>query len=159
MELALYRSENLDTVTRIFVSAFTAPPLVHDFLNQENARRYIEDIAKSPGFLGYVFSDRGKACAFALGAVDNYFEGTIYQIKEFAVDGKQHRSGIGSTAMQLLEEKMAQLGVDAISLNTSRNLPAFAFYKKNGYETLEENVAMVKILEPRKNETLKELGT
>jgi hypothetical protein len=49
--------------------------------------------------------------------------------------------------MELLEIKLAGYGVSAVSLNTSRNLPAFNFYLKNGYEELEENVTLMKWLQ------------
>ena len=147
----MYQNGHLDEVARVFVSAFSAPPLNYGFVNTESAKKYILEITRTPGFLGYVFIEQGSICAFSLGAVDNNFKGAMYQLKEFAVDAKLHRSGVGSEAMRLLEGKMAGLGIDAISLSTSRRLPAFSFYKKNGYIEIEENVSLVKwVSEDRK---------
>ena len=146
MALVMYKTEHFDEVLRIYVNAFTAPPLNYDFVTHEKAGRYIRDLTQAPGFLGYVYADGGKTTAFIFGALDNYFDGNLYQVKEFAVDAKNQRSGIGAKVMCLLESKLASIGVDAINLNTSRHLPAHAFYLKNGYTEVTENVCLMKWL-------------
>ena len=150
MALFMYKNEHFDEVVQIYVKAFTAPPLDYDFITSEKAARYIRDVIQAPGFLGYVYVNGSKTISFIFGAVDNYFDGTVFQIKEFAVDPKYQRVGMGSIVLKELEQKLAAFGVDAMNLNTSRHLPAYAFYLKNGYTEITENVSLMKMI---KNET------
>ena len=146
MELVMYKNEHFDDVLRIYVDAFSSPPLNYGFVTKAKASRYIKDIIRTPGFVGYVFPNEEKIIAFVFGKVDNYFEGTLYEVMELAVDPFVQRGGIGSKVMGLLESRLKGLGVDAISLNTSRHLPAYAFYKKNGYTEIADNVNLAKML-------------
>ena len=145
-ELTMYLDSDFEDCVRIYVDAFTAPPLSYDFVTKEKAWRYIKDLINTPGFLGYTYRVDGEIAAFIFGTLDNYFEGTMYHVKEFAVLSEKQRGGIGSQVMAQLEIKLAGYGVEAISLHTSRSLPAFGFYQKNGYEELTENVSFMKQL-------------
>ena len=147
MELIMYKNEHFSDVLRIYVDAFTSPPLKYNFITKEKAERYIQDMTRSPGFVGYVFFDGEEIIAFVFGAIDNYFDGTLYEVMELAVDPFIQRSGIGTKVMNLLESRLKNLGVDAISLNTSRHLPAYKFYQKNGYTEIEDNVNLAKMLQ------------
>ena len=145
--LIMYREEDLEACVKIYVDAFTAPPLDYSFLNEPKAERYIRDLTRVPGFLGYTFWVKDEMVAFCFGKLDNYFEGVMFEVEELAVASAHHRSGVGSTVMALLETKLAGYGVAAVNLNTSRNLPAYGFYLKNGYEEIQENVALMKWLQ------------
>jgi len=146
-ELIMYRETDLEKCTDVYVSAFNAPPLCYDFLTKEKAARYLGDITKTPGFLGYTYWIDGEMAAFCFGFLDNYFQGMMFEVEELAVVPQKHRSGIGSAVIELLEIKLAGYGVSAVSLNTSRDLPAFSFYLKNGYEEIPENVTLMKWLQ------------
>ena len=143
----MYKNEHFDDVLRIYVDAFTSPPLNYSFVTKAKAERYIKDMLRTPGFVGYVNLDEKRINAFIFGKIDNYFQGTLYEIMELAVDPSIQRSGMGSKVMRLLESRLISLGVEAISLNTSRHLPAYAFYQKNGYMEVANNVSMAKILQ------------
>ncbi|MCL2199496.1 MAG: GNAT family N-acetyltransferase [Defluviitaleaceae bacterium] len=147
--LKMYQESDLEICTEIYVSAFNAPPLSYDFLTKEKAERYLRDITRTPGFLGYTYWEEDEMVAFCFGKLDNYFEGVMFEVEELAVVPGKHRSGVGSTVMRLLEAKLAGYRVMAVNLHTSRDLPAFSFYLKNGYEELQENVTLMKWLQPR----------
>ena len=144
--LVMYKETDLDACVAIYSDAFTAPPLNYHWLTKEKSWRYIRDLTKTPGFMGYTYWENGEMIACCLGILDNYFEGTIFCVEELAVLSKYHSQGIGTKVMDLLEKKIAGYGVEAISLQTSRNLPAFNFYLKNGYEEITENVSLLKQL-------------
>ena len=146
MELFMYDDPDLEICTEIYADAFTAPPLNYGFITKENARRYIESITKTPGFLGYTCRVEGETIAFVFGLLDNYFEGMMFEIAELGVASAFQRRGFGSKIMGILEAKLAGYGVSAVNLQTSRNLPAFEFYLKNGYEEVTENVTLMKWL-------------
>ena len=142
----MYKNEHFDDVLRIYVDAFTSPPLNYNFVTKARAERYIKDMIRTPCFVGYVYPDEKNITAFVFGKFDNYFDGTLYEIMELAVDPSIQRGGTGREVMSLLESRLKNLGVDAISLNTSRHLPAYKFYQKNGYAEVADNVNMAKWL-------------
>ncbi|MCL1878185.1 MAG: GNAT family N-acetyltransferase [Defluviitaleaceae bacterium] len=144
--LIMYKEEHLPTCAKIYVDAFNAPPLSYDFLTPEKAERYLRDLARTPGFLGYVCFVDEVIKAFCFGKLDDYFDGTMFEVSELAVSPELHGCGLGTEIMRQMEIKLAGYGVQAVSLNTSRNLPAFNFYKKNGYEELNESVSLMKQL-------------
>ncbi|MCL2456958.1 MAG: GNAT family N-acetyltransferase [Defluviitaleaceae bacterium] len=146
-ELIMYRETDLQICAKIYVEAFNAPPLCYDFLSEAKAERYLRDLTKTPGFLGYTYWINGEMTAFCFGKLDNYFQGVMFEVEELAVVPQKHRSGVGSLVMSLLEAKLAGYGVSAVSLNTSRELPAFNFYLKNGYEEISDSVALMKWLQ------------
>jgi len=146
-ELIMYQENDLNDCIKIYIDAFTAPPLNYDFITKEKAWRYIRDLTLTPGFMGYVYKIDGKIIAFCFGKLDNYFDGTMFEVEELAVTSEFHRSGIGSKIMKLLEIKLAGYNVSAVSLQTSSTLPAYDFYLKNGYEELHENVTLLKWLQ------------
>ena len=84
--------------------------------------------------------------AFVFGVLDDYFEGVLYSISEFAVSPFMQRKGVGSAVLGMLENRLSTNGVDAVNLNTSIHLPAYGFYKKNGYQEVAENVSFMKWL-------------
>jgi len=145
-QLIMYRETDFDECVRIYIDAFNAPPLNYSFITKEKAWRYIRDLTRMPGFMGYTYWVGDEMAAFCFGILDNYFEGTMFEVEELAVAAAFQRSGIGSTVMNLLETKLAGYNVSAVSLQTSRDLPAFGFYLKNGYEELKENVTLLKWL-------------
>jgi len=145
-ELIMYKESDLEKCTEIYIAAFTAPPLEYDFLTPAKAERYLRDITRTPGFIGWTYWQSGEMTAFCFGILDGYFDGSMFEVTELAVVPQLHRNGTGSTVMRLLEIKLAGYGVGAVSLHTSRILPAFNFYLKNGYQELTENVTLMKQL-------------
>jgi len=144
--LTMYKETDLQECARIYEAAFTTPPLNYDFLTKEKAERYLRDLTQTPGFIGYTFYSGDEITAFVFGKLDSYFQGMMFEVSELAVLPDLQRAGVGSEIMRLLEIKLAGYGVVAVSLHTSRNLPAYNFYLKNGYEELTETVTLLKTL-------------
>ena len=143
-QLKMISESDLEICAEIYTAAFTAPPINYHWITHAKARRYINDLTRTPGSIGYTYLIDGETAAFCIGTLDNYFDGNIYEIREFAVNPKHQRGGTGSAFLKELETKLAGYEVMAISLNTSQNLPAFGFYLKNGYEEVTENVSLTK---------------
>ncbi|MCL2225217.1 MAG: GNAT family N-acetyltransferase [Defluviitaleaceae bacterium] len=146
-ELIMYRDSDLEECVKIYEGAFTTPPLCYDFLTKEKVERYLRDLARTPEFIGYTYWVDGEMIAFCFGTLDNYFQGKVFEITELAVKPHLQRSGVGSQMMSLLESRLAMYHVSAVSLHTSRELPAFGFYMKNGYEEVTENATLIKWLQ------------
>ncbi|MCL2603236.1 MAG: GNAT family N-acetyltransferase [Defluviitaleaceae bacterium] len=141
-----YQKNDLTVCIQLFVAAFNAPPLNYQFITHEKTRRYLRDIVSTPGFNGFMYKINGQPAAFCFGVKDDYFHAPQYEIKEFAVCPAQQGKGTGSAFLREIEKTLTKEGVTAISLQTSRAIPAYGFYKKNGFTEYGETVGFMKSL-------------
>jgi aminoglycoside 6'-N-acetyltransferase I len=141
-----YHKKDLSPCTDIFVAAFNAPPLDYPFVTVEKARRYLRDITGTPGFAGFVYRVENTLAAFCFGSTDDYFYDPQYVIKEFAVHPCRQGKGIGTAFLSAIENHLTDNGIKGLSLQTSRTIPAYHFYKKNGFSVSEETVTFMKSL-------------
>jgi len=145
LQLVMYKESDLETCTEIYEDAFS-PVLNSELLSREKVWRYVRDITLTPNFIGYTCWLENEMVAFCFGKLDNYFDVATYEIEEIAVASKYHRQGIGSQVLQAIEKKLAGFNVLAINLNTSREIPAYNFYLKNGYEEVPDVATLAKWL-------------
>ena len=85
--------------------------------------------------------------ALSLGSIRHYWSGTVYCVDEFCVAREAQGQGIGTRFLAAVEKEAARRGAAALFLQTDRQMPAFAFYGKNGYRELGSHVSMKKTLE------------
>ena len=98
----------------------------HYFFNVED-----ETLANRVGVLWFAVQDRGA------GPIAFVYDVRVYE--EF------HRRGYGTQTLQILEEKVREMGLTTISLHVfGHNHPARAMYKKLGY--VETDVMMSKTI-------------
>lgn len=72
-------------------------------------------------------------------------------IDELYVEPQFRRQGIGRRAMRFVEERAAELGVNAIHLEVDQgNDPAFELYRRTGYDD-HKRFLMTKWLKPREH--------
>ncbi|MBP5519032.1 MAG: GNAT family N-acetyltransferase [Treponema sp.] len=62
-------------------------------------------------------------------------------------EAKRPGSGAGTFFLGEIEKTVKKLGITTMFLLTDSNVPAFHFYKKNGFVQEETNVAFFKCLE------------
>lgn len=83
----------------------------------------------------------------SLGYIFHWWEGDEYYIKEFCIRRDSQKMGYGSIFLQELGEFLLTRKIRAIGLTTERNVPAYAFYKKNGFIELDKTVFLARILD------------
>lgn len=79
-----------------------------------------------------------------MGHIKHWYSGTEYYIDELCIDTAKQGQGIGTFFMNSIEKACRELELTHIFLLTEDNVPAFEFYKKNGFYKLENNVAFSK---------------
>lgn len=124
--------EALDACAELFVAAFNGPPW-HDAWRLEQARAYLEDIFRSPGFMGFLLSVDGVPTAFCVGCVNRWYRGDEYMVHEFGVHPDAQRRGYGTRLLAAVESAVAAAGCRAIVLLTRRDMPAATFYAAHGF--------------------------
>jgi len=146
IQLTMYKESDLEICAEIYKEAFSQV-IDAALLTRENIWRYVRDLTLVPNFIGYTCWLENEMVAFCFGQLCNYFESTIYEISEIAVTSKYHRQGIGTQVLNALEKKLAGFNVSAINLSTSREIPAYNFYLKNGYDEVPEITTLAKWLQ------------
>jgi aminoglycoside 6'-N-acetyltransferase I len=143
--LTLLGEKDIEAAVVLFVDAFTNPPWNYDWMNMENAGRYIRDLYRTPGFLGFTHYDGDRLISVCLGCINDYFQNTQYEIKELAVAYEAQRKGVGSRVLGMLEEYLGMhRGVEFVTLQTAWLSPAYDFYRRNNYLMMEENSFLIK---------------
>lgn len=144
--LRTVQNEDISTCARLFRDIYTGEPWRHDCVTQERALRYITDLAQTPGFIGFLFYVESEPVGMVLGVVNNYFFDPQYDIKELTVAAAYQRQGVGTRMLDAVEASLHERGVAYVTLQTSRDIPAYAFYLKGGYLPVEPTVSMAKPL-------------
>lgn len=80
----------------------------------------------------------------AMGCIRHWYEGTEYHIDELCISTNMQGKGIGTEFIRQIADCMGGEGISRIFLQTDRNMPAYEFYKKRGFEELQNHVSFVK---------------
>ena len=105
---------------------------------------YIRDLTGQSYSLTLGYFDGEVLTALAMGYIKHWYSGTEYIINELCVDRQRQGQGIGSSFLKAIEEYLSENGISQIFLLTDRNVPAYQFYLKNGFQEQAGNVAFAK---------------
>lgn len=134
---------HLSEVSEFYVKSFNAPPW-NDKWTKESATRRLTQMINSEGSYGIVCYLDEEPVAMILGNHEYYYDGMHFNIKEFCVDHSKKGKGIGRKLLEEFTIRLKDMGIDNIYLWTSRTDMTEGFYKKNGYEVIDELIMMKK---------------
>ena len=139
-------TDNFDRIKKFFVDVFTNEPWNDDWSNEEQLKGYIMDLIGNVNSLtlGYFMDD--EMVGLSMGHIRHWYTGTEYYIDEFCICRNKQGIGIGTKFLKDVEQYIMNNGMTHIFLQTERTVPAYNFYKKNGFYELEEHVSFAKRL-------------
>ena len=79
-----------------------------------------------------------------MGYIKHWYTGTEYIINELCIKTDRQGSGAGSFFLTQIEKAIKEMGLKQIFLLTDRDVPAYHFYKKNGYAEVSSLVPFAK---------------
>lgn len=129
----------------LYIKAFNAPPW-NDKWSEDDAILRLSQMIERNGFYGMICYENNDIVAMILGHSEHYYDGTHFEIKEFCVNPSKSGKGMGSLLLNNFLENLNNKGVSKVFLSTCRTLKTEGFYKKNGFESIEEMVIMSKKL-------------
>lgn len=144
MELRVLTNANLEKLTKLFSSVFTAEPWHDDWSDAEQLRQYILDLTGNRNSLTLCYYDGNEMIGLAMGHIRHWYEGTEYMIDELCVRTDRQGQGVGTAFLRDMEDYLRRLGIRHIFLLTERTVPAYHFYQKNGFYELRDNAALAK---------------
>ena len=134
-----------EKVKELFKSVFCAEPWNDDWSDGEQLDAYIKDLMCQNWSLSYGLFEGPDLTGLAMGHIKHWYAGTEYLINEFCIRTDRQGKGLGSLFLSCIEDDLIKSGIHCIYLQTDRDVPAFGFYRKNGFTHLEEEVALYKV--------------
>lgn len=117
-------------LAKIYAETFNSDPW-YDKWTLETAEKRLSQMIKNGGFYGIVSFDESGITAMILGEAEQYFDGVIFNIKEFCVKNELRGKGIGTKLLAEFERRLKGMGIRETVLMT--NLEDEEFYKKRGF--------------------------
>ena len=135
-----------EIITDVFTSVFTKEPWNDDWSDTNQLDMYINDLVGQNYSLTYGLFDDEQPIGISMGYIKHWYRGTEYIINEFCVKTDRQGAGAGSFFIAEIEKAIKEMGLKQIFLLTDSNVPAYNFYKKNGFVECTTNVAFAKWL-------------
>lgn len=144
LELRTLNDDNIKEITKLFFDVFSKEPWNDDWSDENQLNAYILDLTGNNNSLTLGFYENGVMIGLSMGRVKHWFSGTEYCIDEFCIKTEEQGRGLGRQFLEAVESFIKQKGMSHIFLQTERNMPAYDFYKRNGFHELENHVSLVK---------------
>ena len=126
--------EDREAIKEVFVSVFTAEPWCDDWSDAEQLDLYLQDLTGQGYSLTYgLYDDAGELIGISLGYIKHWYSGT-----------ERQGAGAGTFFIREIEKAIRELGIKQIFLLTDSNVPAYEFYRKNGFTEQTTNVSFSK---------------
>ncbi|MBO7424892.1 MAG: GNAT family N-acetyltransferase [Clostridiales bacterium] len=138
--------EDKESIKEVFTGVFTKEPWNDDWSDEEQLDMYINDLVGQGYSLTYGLFDGDEMIGLSMGYIKHWFRGTEYIINELCIKTNRQGSGAGTFFIQEIEKAIKELGLKQIFLLTDSNVPAYDFYKKNGFVEVTNNVAFAKTI-------------
>lgn len=147
-ELILRRLDlsSIEMVKAFFADVFTNEPWNDDWSDKDQLHNYILDLTGQSYSLTLGLFEGEEMVGLSMGYIKHWFRGTEYMIDEFCISRTRQHQGLGTKFMQEIEKYIKSIGLKQIFLQTDRNVPAYEFYKKNGFIELQGHVSFAKEL-------------
>ena len=133
-----------EIITDVFTSVFTKEPWNDDWSDTNQLDMYINDLVGQGYSLTYGLFEDDELIGISMGYIKHWYRGTEYIINEFCVKTERQGTGAGSFFIVEIEKAIKKMGLKQIFLLTDSNVPAYNFYKKNGFVECTTNVAFAK---------------
>lgn len=143
-ELKRLGLEDKEIIKELFTSVFTNEPWYDDWSDKVQLDLYINDLTGQSYSLTYGLFDGDEMIGLSMGYIKHWYRGTEYIINELCIRTNRQGSGAGTYFLSEIEKAIKEIGLKQIFLLTDSNVPAYEFYKKNGFTELTTNVAFAK---------------
>lgn len=137
MELKELTMQDMPEIREKFLHVFTAEPWCDDWSDGKQLDDYLEDLMGQSNSLTLGYMDEGSIAALSMGRIKHWYTGTEYFIDELFVYTPYQGKGVGSAFISAMKDYLRDNGIKHIFLLTDRDVPAYNFYLKNGFEEMD----------------------
>lgn len=143
MEYRTIGSDNIEILAKIFTDSFNDIPWEDEWTN-DIAKIRLGQMLDGRAAYGIAAYENGEPCGLAVGCFEQYYDGLVFNLREFCVENTLRGKGIGTVIYSELERRLKENGVKEITLNTLRGKATEGFYEKLGMKRNESIVVMTK---------------
>lgn len=125
------------------MAAFAVEPLCERW-TYEQAFERIDEIMSARVSRGFVAMDGKRCLSMLCGRIMTYLDKKLFYIDEFSVHPSHQRQGLGSRMLAYVRSELQAepVPISHMSLITERGFPSVAFYEKNGFVELQNELTM-----------------
>ncbi len=134
---------NIESIKKLMLAIFSKEPW-NDTWTEEQLHLYIRELIDNRNSLSFGIYEDEALIGMALGHIKHWYEGTEYWIEEFGIHPEIQNNGIGTNFIRQIEKILAGKGVSYVVLLTEKHMPAYEFYKRNGFQENEGTVFLAK---------------
>lgn len=145
MEYFNITNNDIRKLAEIYVETFNSEPW-NDKWTLETAEKRLHQLIDVEDFYGIYACDNGKLCGMILGSEEQYYDGIMFNIKEFCVRNGLRGQGIGSEIFQEFLCRLKDKGIKDIILFTAKGDYTEHFYHKHGLDSYSKLTLMGKEL-------------
>lgn len=144
IELRRLTLENIDEIMKLYRDIFTREPWNDDWNDDARLTLYITELIGNNNSLTFGLYDCKELIGLSMGSVKHWYSCTEYNIAEFCIKTEKQGQGLGTMFLNRIERTIKELDINAVFLQTERTVPAYGFYKKNGFNELKNHISMKK---------------
>jgi len=134
---------HLNELAQLYVETFNASPW-NDEWTFETARKRLHMMVHTEVSFGLCAYRECQICGAVLGAMEQFYDGLMFEVKEYWVKNEMRGQGIGSKLFVEMERRLRERGVKNIVLITAKGDATEHFYHKQGMGTDPDMVFMTK---------------
>ncbi|EPY2272020.1 GNAT family N-acetyltransferase [Clostridium sporogenes] len=136
---------DIKEVVDIYVHTFNSPPW-NDKWTIETASKRLYQMINCESSYGLIAYEDELICGMILGSEEQFYDGVMFNIKEFCVRNDIRNKGFGTKIFEEFENRLKGKGITEITLVTTKDYRTEGFYKKRGLQSNNEMVVMGKEL-------------
>ena len=137
-------TEEMPAIRELFAGVFTGEPWNDDWSDGEQLDLYLEELVGQQNSLTYGLYEDGRMVGLSMGRMKHWYTGTEYYIDELCIRTDRQGTGLGTLFLQEIVHAIREGGMVQIFLQTSADVPAYQFYRKNGFQELKGHVSFQK---------------
>ena len=136
--------EEAAAIRELFFSVFTNAPWNDDWSDGTQLDLYLRDLTGQSNSLAYGLYEGEKLIGVSMGNIKHWYTGVEYCIDEFCILTEKQSQGLGTFFLQEIEKEIGKLGITQMYLQTEATVPAYHFYRKNGFTEMEGHISFFK---------------
>ena len=141
--IKIFTKKHIKLASCIYSDVFNSKPWNETWTAESAATRltYLHTLKNS---LGLCFFEDKKCVGFLIGHSEPYLNSTQFLIKELCVSSSFQKKGIATLLLQSLENHLKKKKIEYMMLITKKTTILSNFYKKNGFENLDNKQIFIK---------------
>ncbi len=135
--------DHLEELASLYVETFNSEPW-NDEWTISTAKKRLQQMINTEDSYGLCAYEDGDLCVAILGCMEQFYNGIMFNVKEFWIKNGRRGQGLGTQIFAEFEKRLKEKQVEQMILFTSRGDFTEHFYHKQNMKTNPEMIFMEK---------------